>query len=103
MLRNRRHAAAALVLAVTMLLAASPAMASAPAEALCPVCHVDEGTTAPEPVRASRTHEGKEFHFCSERCAKVFEGNPARYRSVVPPAPVDTASVLFPRLSTAPT
>jgi YHS domain-containing protein len=103
-LADRLHAACvALVLAATLILAASPAMASTPAEALCPVCHVDEGTTAAEPVRASRTHEGREFHFCSERCAKEFERNPARYRSAASTAPVDTASVLFPRLSTAPT
>ena len=105
--RNRRTfgavfpVAAALVFA---LLAAAPsAWCATPKEALCAVCHVDEGTNAPEPVRATRTHEGREFHFCSERCASVFEKNPSRYLGAPATAPVDTANVLFPRLSTAPT
>ena len=93
--------AAAAVLVIT--LAAPPVRCAPPQEALCPVCHVDEGTNHPEPVKATRTHEGREFHFCSERCAGIFEKNPSRYRSVPAAAPVDTANVLFPRFSTAPT
>ena len=89
--------------AVVAAFAAAPAWCATPEEALCAVCHVDEGTNHPEPVRATRTHEGREFHFCSERCAGIFEKNPARYRSVPATAPVDTANVHFPRLSTAPT
>lgn len=55
------------------------AAAGRPEAAICLVCHVEEGTNAAEPVRATRTHEGREYHFCSDRCADRFEKDPARY------------------------
>jgi len=52
---------------------------AAPEKALCLVCKVTEGATEEEPVKAVRTHEGKEYGFCSEKCAKAFEADPAAY------------------------
>lgn len=44
--------------------------------ALDPVCHmlVDPATAA-----ATREHEGEEVFFCSARCARRFDRDPARY------------------------
>lgn len=57
--------------------------AEAAREAVCIVCAVREGTTHAEPVRATRTHDGREYAFCSERCAREFAADPAAF---VPPA-----------------
>ena len=62
----------------------SPAFAAARKE-LCLVCKVKEGATALEEVKATRTHNGVEYGFCSESCAKEFEADPAAY--VVPDLP----------------
>ena len=56
-------------------------------EALCVVCQVKEGATAVEPVRAVRTHEGREFAFCSEKCAEEFDTDPAAYAPPTLPRP----------------
>lgn len=58
------------------------AVEAAPKTALCLVCKVKHGEAAEEPVRAVRTHEGKEYGFCSEKCAEAFDADPAAY---VPP------------------
>ena len=52
---------------------------AAPSKALCLVCKVTEGATEEEPVKAVRTYEGKEYGFCSEKCAKAFTADPAAY------------------------
>ncbi len=52
-------------------------------KATCPVCQVNSGESAEEEVTAVRTHEGKEYGFCSEKCAKAFSVDPAAY---VPPS-----------------
>ena len=52
---------------------------AAPESALCLVCKVTEGATEEEPVKAVRTYEGKEYFFCSEKCAKAFTADPAAY------------------------
>ena len=92
------------LVSVTGLVRAALAEATTPATALCLVCHVEEGTNTPETVRATRRHEGVEYHFCSERCASRFEKDPAKYIAAAP-APDSTAAggMLFPRFSTAPT
>jgi YHS domain-containing protein len=43
--------------------------------ALDPVCHM----LVDPPAAASRRHAGEEFFFCSARCARRFDENPARY------------------------
>lgn len=68
---------AGLLLALSFL--AAPAFAETPDAALCVVCQVDEGATAPETVRATRKHGEHTVYFCSERCARIFEKNPHRY------------------------
>lgn len=65
-------------------LAAHPAAAR---EALCLVCQVKEGATHLEPVRATRTHEGAEYGFCSESCAEEFMTDPLAYVPPVLPRP----------------
>jgi thiol-disulfide isomerase/thioredoxin len=52
---------------------------AAPAQALCHVCRVTEGATEEEPVVAVRTHDGVEYGFCSDKCAKAFDADPAAY------------------------
>lgn len=51
--------------------------------ALDPVCHmlVDPPTAA-----ASRQHQGEELFFCSARCARRFDQDPARYPARYAPA-----------------
>ncbi len=56
-----------------------PASVAAPEMAICLVCAVAHGESEPEPVKAVRTHEGKVYGFCSEKCAKEFEADPAAY------------------------
>jgi thiol-disulfide isomerase/thioredoxin len=68
-----------------LMLAATPALPAAAAEAktaICLVCKVKHGEAAEEAVKAVRTHEGTEYGFCSEDCAKEFGADPAAY---VPP------------------
>jgi hypothetical protein len=52
------------------------------AAALCPVCHVREGTTHREPVRATRAWRGVQLGFCSAACASEFDRNPTLYVTV---------------------
>ena len=61
---------------------AAPA-AAAPETTVCLVCKVLHGEAEAEPVKAVRTHEGKEYGFCSEKCAQAFTADPAAF---VPPA-----------------
>lgn len=51
-------------------------------KAICVVCQVTKGEAEEEEVKAVRTHEGKEYGFCTEKCAKTFDADPAAY---VPP------------------
>lgn len=75
------------VLLVAASLIAPPAAAAAAREAVCHVCRVKEGTTHPEPVRATRTHEGVEYAFCAEKCAREFAADPAAFLPPVFPRP----------------
>lgn len=71
------------MLAVLLMSAPAPRPAqAAPATALCPVCHVKEGATEAEVVKAVRTFEGAEYGFCSEKCAQAFDLDPVAY---IPP------------------
>jgi YHS domain-containing protein len=93
------------------LAAPRPALAERPERALCIVCRVEEGTTDPEEVRAVREHGGREYTFCSDRCAKKFDETPHRYidAAAAPPAPAGSDSLFAltlpggERVSTAPT
>jgi peroxiredoxin/YHS domain-containing protein len=57
-------------------------------KALCLVCHVREGATERETVKAVRSHEGKQYGFCNENCAKEFDTDPVGYLPAVFPRPV---------------
>jgi peroxiredoxin/YHS domain-containing protein len=72
------------LLATTLLTAfAAPyGVWATPTTAVCPVCRVTKGETEEEPIKAVRTYAGKEYGFCSEKCAKTFMADPAAY---VPP------------------
>jgi len=71
-----------LVASLATLPAALDGASAAPTKAVCAVCRVTKGEVEEEPVRAVRTHDGQEYGFCSERCAKEFAADPAAY---VPP------------------
>lgn len=71
-----------LLLVLVLLLVAAPARSAEGAEtAVCPVCRVREGTSAPEPVRAVREFEGVRYGFCSAACAAAFDRDPRAYLS----------------------
>jgi peroxiredoxin len=63
-------------------LAAHPVAAAPSGKAVCLVCKVTRGEAEEEPVKATRSHEGQEYGFCSEKCAKAFAVDPLAY---VPP------------------
>ena len=76
-MKKALNAVLLLVLAAAPVL---PRVASAtPDEAVCLVCKVMEGKAEEEAVKAVRTHEGQEYAFCSEKCAKAFDADPAAY------------------------
>jgi thiol-disulfide isomerase/thioredoxin len=55
---------------------------AAPAQAehgRCLVCAVLHGEAEDEPVRAKHTHEGKEYGFCSAKCAQEFAADPEAF------------------------
>jgi len=62
-------------------MATGPALA-APKQAVCVVCQLHSGEAELEDVKATRTHEGREYGFCSLKCAKTFDADPAAF---VPP------------------
>jgi len=74
MFRNPR----AILVALLLMVPAGGAMA-APAKAVCHVCRVTEGNAEEEPVKAVRTYQGTEYGFCSDKCAKAFDADPAAY------------------------
>ena len=51
-------------------------------QGICVVCQVRSGESEPEDIKATRTHEGKEYGFCSLKCAQAFDADPAAF---VPP------------------
>ena len=69
--------------AITVLSLATTVRASAaPTKAICLVCNVTHGEAEEEPVKAVRHYEGKDYGFCSEKCAKAFMADPAAF---IPP------------------
>ena len=60
-----------------------PSATAAVEKMLCLVCKVKEGSSEAEAVHAVRTHDGARYGFCSEKCAKEFDADPAAY---VPPS-----------------
>jgi thiol-disulfide isomerase/thioredoxin len=83
----RRLTIAMCMLATMALGAAAAALAEAPAEALCPVCRLMSGEEHVEKVRATRTHEGVTYGFCSDDCAKQFDLDPVAFVPPVFPRP----------------
>ena len=53
--------------------------ATGPAKSTCLVCKATKGEAAEEPVKAVRAYEGREYGFCSDKCAKAFKADPAAY------------------------
>ncbi len=68
----------------------------AAARAVCQVCRVMEGSREAEKVEARRSHDGVEYPFCSEKCAKEFDADPEAFLPPVLPrlAPALTAVTL---------
>jgi len=52
-------------------------------KAMCLVCKVTRGEAEEEEVKAVRTHAGKAYGFCSEKCAQAFAADPVAY---IPPS-----------------
>ena len=70
--------------------------------AVCPVCHVREGSTHEEEVASFVVHEGKEYGFCNDGCAKEFKSDPIGYLPPVFPRPVPAADMKLTDLAGAP-
>jgi peroxiredoxin/YHS domain-containing protein len=66
---------------------AQQAVAQHPKEAVCAVCRVHEGTTAPEKVVAFSEYQGATHYFCSKKCKETFESDPEAYLPPVLPRP----------------
>jgi thiol-disulfide isomerase/thioredoxin len=81
---------AALLIGVPLVFAAAPA----PSKGVCLVCQVTHGEAEEEPVKAVRTHQGREYGFCSEKCAKAFEADPVAYLPPVFPRPVPSFALM---------
>jgi peroxiredoxin/YHS domain-containing protein len=71
-----------LLLAALLVGVVAPAIADGK-KAQCLVCRVTHGEAEDEEVKAVRTYEGVEYGFCSEKCAKAFDADPAAY---IPPS-----------------
>jgi thiol-disulfide isomerase/thioredoxin len=56
---------------------------------VCLVCKVKHGEAEAEPVKATRTHDGQSYGFCSEKCAGEFAADPLAF---LPPVFPRTAS-----------
>lgn len=65
---------------------------AAPQKAPCAVCVVREGA-GPEPVKATATHQGKEYTFCSENCREEFLKNPSAFLPSDKPRPAPAFSL----------
>src|SRR5262245_51014779 len=56
--------------------------------AIDPICGM---TVEPESAAGKYEHDGQTYYFCSQYCAKLFGGNPAKYLKQA--APVEEASL----------
>lgn len=65
----------------------------APKEAHCSVCRVMHGEAEIEPVKATRTHEGVVYGFCSAKCAEEFDADPIAFVPPVFPRPAPALGV----------
>ena len=52
---------------------------AAPTKSACLACRVTKGEAEEEAVKAVRRYEGKEYGFCSEKCAQAFDADPVAY------------------------
>ena len=77
-MRGIRALGLALLVIGTSMSIASEALA----KAMCVVCQVKHGESEPEDVKAVRSYQGKEYSFCSEKCAKEFDADPAAFVTV---------------------
>ena len=68
-----------LLLAALLTITVTVPLGAAAKTAMCRVCVVNHGEGEPEAVKATRTFQGKEYAFCSEKCAKTFDADPAAY------------------------
>lgn len=63
------------------------AASQTPEKAICAVCRITEGATAPEKVVASSAHQGVTYYFCSKKCQEEFDADPEAYLPPVLPRP----------------
>ena len=79
--------------AAVLFLGIEYAAAQAPKEALCAVCSVHEGETAPEKVAAMSEYRGSNYYFCSKSCKETFDADPEAYIPPVLPRPAPDFSI----------
>lgn len=78
MTKSIRHLAGAAILAASLLGAAAAAVAD-PGPEVCRTCAIRGSGHGPEKVAATRSHEGREYAFCSVACAEAFDAFPEGY------------------------
>lgn len=82
--------AGTLMAALVMVAGPAPGHAAASAKAACLVCQVTKGEAEEEPVKAVRSYQGREYGFCSDKCARAFEADPVAYLPPVLPREAPT-------------
>ncbi len=75
------------IITATIIGLAHQTLAQQPKEAVCAVCRVHEGTTAPEKVVAFSEYQGATHYFCSKKCKESFDSDPEAYLPPVLPRP----------------
>jgi thiol-disulfide isomerase/thioredoxin len=83
------------MLSLGLLLATGSGSAAgeAPERAVCRVCEVRGAGHGAEKVVATRPFEGRDYPFCSEKCAEAFDGFPDGYAVHPVPRPAPEAVV----------
>jgi len=62
-------------------------LAAAAKQGVCLVCQVTKGEAEEEALKVVRSYDGKEYGFCSEKCAKAFDADPVAYLPPTFPRP----------------
>lgn len=81
---------------VPLFVIAAIAEEGTPDKAVCRTCQIRGAAHGEEDVVASRHHDGRDYYFCSEDCAKAFDAFPAAYavRPVPRSAPAMTVATI---------
>jgi peroxiredoxin/YHS domain-containing protein len=83
--QSMKHTTMRFIAIAIISIIARPTLAQHPETAICSVCRVHEGETAPEKVAASSEYQGETHYFCSKKCKETFDSDPEAYLPPVLP------------------